>query len=157
MNFLKPLICFIVTGVAIVLSGCMNTKYYENFTSSIDDTTWVPLYVQGQESVNIPSTTRENLEAFLHLINRGYGRYVINGRGGVNNFTGSMDIRDDQTIVFAPLATTLKMGTHYAYEAKFIAALREVERAEVTGDTMILYKMAGANKVVLMKLQKLVR
>ena len=143
--------------VALLFSGCANQKYFETLAERMDDTTWVPLYVQGQESVNIPSTTRDNLEVFLHLVHRGYGRFVINGKGGVNNFTGSMDMRDDRTIVFAPLASTLKMGKHYAYEAKFIAAMREVQHAEVDGDTMLLYKMDGVQKVILMKFQRLVR
>ena len=101
MKFFNRIFFVVAAVVAVFLCGCFGLKYYETVSSHVDDTTWIPIYVLGQEGTEIPSTSAPDREAYLHFAHRGYGRFLINGKAGVNSFSGSMDVRNDDSIIIA--------------------------------------------------------
>lgn len=153
----KKLGIFIALALSILLCGCEGTRSYETFSARLDNTTWIPVYVLGQESTEIPQTSSENREAYIHFLHRGYGRFVISGRGGVNSFTGSMDVLHNGNVVFEPLASTMRIGKNHAYEACFVDAFKRANLVDFESDYMTLSTMQNGNKVLLAKFQKVAK
>ena len=119
----------------------------EPFKSDLADTTWVPIFLEGQGEAKMPKSADE----FVYM--RFAPDLKVNGMSGNNLFGGSFVIGQNGSFGAVNMFSTRRMGPYGEYEYKFMQALQKADRISISSDGKKLRLMR--DKEVLLDFRKI--
>lgn len=139
MKLIKVLSIFALSS--LIFSSCSSSSGATNVTikkASIFQSDWKLI---GEDNTLIKGFNGENVTLVMNETD-----FNVNGYAGCNRFSSTL-ITDDNNIHFGPIMSSKMACPSSKVEANYLKLLKDVNRYEVKGNEMYLYK----NNMLLLK------
>ncbi len=126
--------------IVIFLSACFCKRNTPCTTETIKNTTWIPLYLEGQSSEI--KTPTENGKCIVFISFDADNK--LNGNSGNNLYGGEYSLSKYSEFKTDKLFSTRRMGPNDKYEDLFLKALSETDKVKLEDGKLNFY---GKNKL----------
>ena len=137
---MRTLYCLICVCVAALFAGacksnCESSKG-PDLRAELSDTRWEPVFVKDLGKAKAPDPSKGDDPVFLRFSKD----LSVNGMSGDNLFGGNPEISPDGAFSGGNFFSTRRAGPFGEYEAKFLKALGEADKIELSGASLKFYQ-----------------